>query len=200
MGNALADVLWGDVNPSGRLPLTFPASDAQTPLRTPAQYPGVDGVVSYSERLQVGYRWWDASSSAPLFPFGHGLSYTAFTYAELVVDATRAAPNVSVSFSVRNAGARAGREVPQLYVGFPDGAGEPPSQLRGFAALPLAPGEAATVALTLSPRDLSVWDAQAHAWARARGQFRVAVGASSRDVRLEATFQVDDEARAGAEA
>ena len=190
MGNALADVLWGDVNPSARLPLTFPATNADTPLRTPDQYPGVDGVVTYSERLEIGYRWWDAAMVQPLFPFGHGLSYTTFSYSALIIDSVAAAPNVTVSCTVTNSGARSGREVPQLYVAFPAAAGEPPSQLRGFAAVGLLPGESVTVSFALVPRDVSVWDADAHAWAAVRGDFGVAVGASSRDLRLRGTFTV----------
>ena len=189
MGNALADVLWGDVNPSGRLPLTFPAREADGPLQSPEQYPGVNGTVVYSERLLIGHRWWDAAGVAPLFPFGHGLSYTSFAYSGLAVDAATAAPAVRVSFFVQNVGAVAGKEVAQLYLAFPASAGEPPLVLRDFAALPLAPGERTLVEFVLDARAYSVWSVEAYAWQPvAGGAYGVSVGASSRDIRLTGSF------------
>jgi beta-glucosidase len=191
MGAALADVLYGDVNPAGRLPFTVPAADGDNPLPTPEQYPGVNGTVTYSEGLFIDYRWFDANGVAPRFPFGHGLSYTTFAYTNLIIDTASAAPAVRVSCTVTNVGGRAGREVPQLYVGFPPAAAEPPWVLRGFDSTPeLAPAASAPVAFELSQRDISTWDAGAHAWAPARGNFKIRVGASSRDVRLEGGFTV----------
>jgi beta-glucosidase len=190
MGNALADILWGDVNPSGRTPVTWPMAD-ETPMGTPQQWPGVGGVCEYSERLEIGYRWWDAHNATPRFAFGHGESYTVFAYADLSIDSTSAAPNVVVSWTVANSGARDGKEVAQLYVAFPAAAGEPPWQLRGVRALQLAAGGGPTAAnVTLTPRDLSIWDVGAHAWALQHGGFGVAVGASSRDFRLQGTFTI----------
>ena len=187
MGNALADVLWGDVNPSGRLPLTFPAREADGPLQSPQQYPGVNGTVEYTERLLIGYRYWDAAGLAPLFPFGHGLSYTSFAYTNLTVDAAGA--DVRVAFAVQNTGAAVGKEVAQLYLAFPAAAGEPPLVLRDFAALPLAPGETTNVEFVLDQRAYSVWDEAAYAWKTvAGGEYGVAVGASSRDIRLKGAF------------
>jgi len=190
MGNALADVLWGDVNPAARLPLTIPATDADNALPTPEQYPGINGTVTYTEKLLIDYRWFDSVNITPRFPFGHGLSYTSFGYAALVVDAASAAPAVIVSCTVTNTGSRAGREVPQLYLSFPAAADEPPWVLRGFDSVELAAGAASPVSFTLTQRDISTWDAGAHAWAPARGDFKVRVGASSRDVRLEGGFTV----------
>ncbi len=191
MGNALADILWGDVNPSGRLPVTFPAREADGPLQAPQQYPGVNGTAVYSEKLLIGYRWWDAAGVAPRFPFGHGLSYTAFAYSGLTVDATSAAPAVLVSFSVQNTGAVAGREVVQLYLAFPASAGEPPLVLRDFAALPLAPGETTLVHFTLDQRAYSVWSVADYAWQPVSGgTYGVSVGASSRDIRLTGSFTI----------
>ncbi len=190
MGSGLADILFGDVNPAGRLPFTVPMRNEDNPLPTPAQYPGINGTVTYSEGLFIDYRWFQAHNVTPRYAFGHGLSYTTFAYAGLVVDATSVAPAVRVSFTITNTGARAGREVPQLYVNFPAAAAEPPWVLRGFSSVELAAGASAPVALELAPRDLSVWDAAAHAWARARGDFRVRVGASSSDTRLEGAFSV----------
>jgi beta-glucosidase len=187
MGNALADVLWGDVNPSARLPLTIPMDDAQDPLPTPEQYPGVNGTVTYTERLLIDYRWFDASNVTPRFAFGHGLSYTSFAYASLSVAGDGVA-GVTVSFTLTNTGARAGREVPQLYLAFPAAAGEPPLVLRGFDSVEVAAGASAPVTFHLSPRDMSTWDVGAHAWALARGDFSIVVGASSRDARLTGAF------------
>ena len=190
MGHALADVLWGDVNPAGRLPVTFPVAAGDTPLQTPEQYPGINGSVVYSERLAIGYRWFDAAGVAPAFAFGHGLSYTSFAYSDLtLVDEGGAGGGVAVGFTLTNTGPRAGREVAQLYVGFPPSAGEPPLQLRDFASVPLAPGEALNVSLALDARGLSVWlpgpgGGEPGAWAVPPGVFLVAVGASSRDLRL----------------
>jgi beta-glucosidase len=190
MGNALADVLWGDVNPSGRLPLTFPMSDTDTPMQTPEQYPGVNGTVTYTEQLLIGYRWWDATGRTPLFPFGHGLSYTTFVYSGLTVDTASAAPSILVTATVTNTGNRSGTEIAQLYIGFPASAGEPPLVLRGFSDLSLSPGEYALASFELSPHDISTWDTLSYSWQVAHGTFNVAVGASSRDLRLSGQFQV----------
>ncbi|KAH3744391.1 glycoside hydrolase superfamily [Pelomyxa schiedti] len=182
-GNALAAVLFGDVNPSGRLPVTFPIADAQTPLQTPEQYPGVNLVETYTEQLLVGYRWYDAKGQVPLFPFGHGLSYTSFEYTAIT------ASNTGVSATVTNTGSRGGAEVVQLYIGFPSSAGEPPQVLRGFEKVTLAAGESTQVSFTLTPsKDLSTWDVESHSFVQQRGTFKAYVGASSRDIRLTASF------------
>jgi beta-glucosidase len=193
MGNALADVLFGDVNPSGRLPLTFPVSNADTPMQTPQQYPGVDGTVTYSEKLNIGYRWWQSQGLKPAFPFGHGLSYTTFQYSGLSIYPGSCSGNgcvVNVTFTVINSGGVAGREVPQLYVGFPASAGEPPSQLRGFQVVSLTPGDSEAVTFTLVPRDLSTWDVDGYKWALAAGSFGIFVGASSEDIRMMGSLAV----------
>jgi beta-glucosidase len=183
-GAAVAGVLFGDVNPSAKLPITFPAADADTPANTPAQFPGINGVATYSEGLQVGYRWFDAQQRTPLFPFGHGLSYTTFAYSGLSVRNT--GDGATATFTVRNTGRRAGAEVAQLYVGFPAAAGEPPRQLKGFERVELAPGQAQRVTIRLDARDFSVWDTGSHAWQPARGAFTVSVGGSSRSLPLQA--------------
>ena len=189
MGNALADVLFGDVNPSGRSPVTFPVLNSDTPLTTPEQYPGVNGVVTYTEGLHIGYRFFDAANVTPRFAFGHGLSYTSFTYAGLVVAPPDADGAVAVSFSITNSGGVDGREVPQLYLGFPPAAGEPPRSLRAFAALPIAAGATAPVNFKLQRRDYSVWaPTPTYAWTVVPGEFTVSVGASSRDIRLVGSF------------
>jgi beta-glucosidase len=186
-GAAVAGVLFGDVNPSGKLPITFPAADADTPANTAAQFPGVDGVAAYSEGLQIGYRWFDAQGRTPLFPFGHGLSYTTFAFSGLSVRNT--GDGATATFTVRNTGRRAGAEVAQLYLGFPAAAGEPPRQLKGFERVELAPGQSRRVTIRLGERDFSVWDTGSHAWQPVRGGFTVQVGDSSRSLPLQAPLK-----------
>ena len=193
-GNAIADVLFGKVNPSGKLPITFPNHENETRLTT-AQWPGlplapagakIGDYSFYTEKLQVGYRYYDAHgiSFSTGFPFGHGLSYTMFEYASLTVSAT----GMAVSFTVKNSGAVAGSEVAQLYIGYPPAAGEPPLQLKSFhKTKKLAPGETAMVTLALTKRDFSIWDAQAHKWSMVQGTFELDIGSSSRDIRLRGT-------------
>jgi beta-glucosidase len=185
-GAAVASVLFGDVNPSAKLPITFPAADADTPANTAAQFPGVNGVATYSEGLQVGYRWFDAQGRTPLFPFGYGLSYTTFAFSGLSVHNT--GHGATATFTVRNTGKRAGAEVAQLYLGFPAAAGEPPRQLKGFSRVELAPGQARRVTIELAARDFSVWDTGSHAWQPVRGGFTVQVGDSSRSLPLQAAL------------
>ena len=183
-GNAIAAVLFGDVNPSGRLPQTFPADNTALPTASPGQWPGSgDGQdASFSEGVQVGYRWFDTTKVTPLFPFGFGLSYTSFAYRHLHVK--RDGSDISVSFVVENTGARAGAEVAQLYVDDPRVTGEPPRQLRGYERVFLRPRQSTTVTLTLTPRSLAYWDTPSSTWTVAPGLYRILVGASSRDIRL----------------
>ena len=187
-GAAVAAVLFGDVNPSGKLPITFPAADADTPANTPGQFPGVDGVARYSEGLQIGYRWFDAQGKAPLFPFGYGLSYTTFAFSGLSVRNT--GDGALVSFTVRNTGDRAGADVAQVYSAFPTSAGEPPRQLKAFARVDLAPGQSKRVTLRLDARDFSVWDTGTHGWRAVPGVFTVSVGDSSRSLPLSAPVRI----------
>ncbi len=182
-GTAIARVLFGDIDPGGRLPATFPArqQDLPTEQGDPEQYPGVDGVVTYKEGVLVGYRWFDAKRIKPVFPFGFGKSYTRFTYRKLRVRGRR------VSFTVRNVGRRTGFAVPQLYTGIPVPAGttEPPRQLKGFTKLSLAPGRRKRVTLKLNRRSFSYYDVGKAAWTVAPGCARVFVGRSSRDLPLK---------------
>jgi beta-glucosidase len=187
-GNAVADVLFGRFNPSAKLPMTFPARAADQPTNTPAQYPGVDGTAHYSEGIFVGYRHYDARGIAPLFPFGHGLSYTTFEYANLRI--TRGAGTaVTVEADVTNTGNRIGGETVQLYVGSPAPAGvqEAPRELQGFQKMRLSPGQTGHFTFTLDARAFSFWDATAHRWRVAGGQYRIEVGRGSRDLRLNGT-------------
>ena len=195
-GDAIASVLFGDVNPSGKLPQTFPAAAADPPLLANAnQYPGVtvpgDAIgphSRYTEGLEVGYRWYDDHGIQPLFPFGHGLSYTTFNYSNLRVTSAAAGGTAQVAFDVTNSGNRAGAEVAQLYVGAPalNYAGEPLKQLRGYNRVVLAPGQTRHVALAVDSRAVSYWDSASHGWRVETGCHPVLVGSSSRDIRLQA--------------
>jgi beta-glucosidase len=182
-GNALADVLFGAVNPSGRLPVTFPNKDNEIGFTT-SQYPGVNNEANYSERLNVGYKWYGTNNVVPRFAFGHGLSYTTFTYSGLTVSGR------TVTATVANAGNVAGSEVAQLYIGYPASSGEPPLQFRAFSKVALAVSGRSTVTWTLADRDLSIWDATNHRWALQSGTFQIYVGASSQDIRLKGTLTV----------
>jgi beta-glucosidase len=188
-GNAVASVLFGDVNPAGKLPVTFPRADADTPAHTPDRWPGVNGTATYSEGLQIGYRWYDAQNIAPLFPFGYGLSYTTFRYSHLKVGH---GDEVKVGVDVTNTGSRAGADVAQLYVGAPPAAGEPPRRLRGFQKVYLRPGQTRHLTFTLNRRAFSVWDATVHAWTTVPGPHQLWVGDSSRNLPLRAIVHVGD--------
>lgn len=189
-GNALAQVLFGDVNPSGKLPVTIPPSANQVPTSAAAQWPGVNGHVAYSEGLQIGYRWYDANNVVPLFPFGFGLSYTTFGYSNLTVSVVSPSGQVQIGFDLTNTGNLTGAEVPQLYLGFPPATGEPPKLLKGFQKITLTPGQTQHVIFNLDWEDLANWDATARGWIVTPGQFQVLVGASSRDIRLTGSVTV----------
>ncbi|MHB8595669.1 MAG: beta-glucosidase [Ktedonobacteraceae bacterium] len=196
-GSALADILFGDVTPSGKLPVTFPRSDSDTPVSSPEQYAGRGGYVAhYSEGLGVGYRGYDQFGIEPLFPFGYGLSYTSFAYAHLQVEpgTTDGTRNVQVSFTVTNTGGCMGAEVTQVYLGLPESTSEPPRRLVGWAKVELAPGETGEITVTLDPNatshPLSYWNVNTHGWETASGDYNVYVGASSRDIRLTDTLRV----------
>jgi beta-glucosidase len=187
-GDAIASLLFGDVSPSAKLPATFPASDAQGPLTSPERFPGVGDVVRYDEGLLVGYRWFDAQGQEPAFPFGHGLAYTQFSYGKLRVLRSYHRGGAVAKVRVRNTGDREGAEVVQLYVGFPEGSGEPPKVLKAFRKVELAPGERSTVTLMLDRRDLSVWSEARGDWVVPRGRFELMAGSSSRDIRASGSF------------
>jgi beta-glucosidase len=186
-GTALTRVLFGDVDPGGRLPVTFPAAAADLPTAgDPEAYPGVGEVVTYKEGVLVGYRWYDAHRLPVAFPFGHGLSYTSFRYAGLQVERTSRHSAV-VRFRVTNTGSRRGFAVPQLYVGMPRPAGviQPPRQLKGFAKLSLAPGASRLVSLRLDRRSLAYWSEAADDWRVEPGCYGIVIGTSSRHFVLD---------------
>ena len=177
-GTSLAAVLYGAANPSGHLPITFPASLADVPAATPAQFPGVGNTVQYSEGLLVGYRWYDAKSVKPLFPFGYGLSYAHFSYSGLQLQGSvDGVTPVKVSATVTNDGKVAGSDVAQLYLGFPAAAGEPPRKLVDFTRVTLAPGQSQRVSFTINPSDEWWWNGTA--WDETSGTYQVYVGNSS---------------------
>ena len=191
-GHAVADVLTGKVNPSGKLPLSFPRSVEDTLASNPEQYPGVNGVVHYSEGLEVGYRAYTAHKIKPLFPFGFGLSYTAFKFDGLTVSRQPGGDNTIVRFTVTNTGKRAGAEVAQVYLGFPPIAegNEPPLQLKGFSKVMLNAGESKMVEVKLDARAFSYWSEKIHSWTLAQGEFAVMVGDSSANTPLKANLEV----------
>jgi beta-glucosidase len=189
-GNVVADLLFGDVNPSGKLPMTFPQAEERVPAHTKKQYPGVNGTATYSEKLQVGYRWYDAQKVEPLFPFGFGLSYTKFELANLTVSAVAADGAASIQLDVTNTGKREGAEVVQVYVAAPPDAGEPPKQLKGFAKVFLKPGQTRPITIALDARAFSIWDTQSSKWTLVPGRHEIQVGNSSRNLSLRANVTV----------
>lgn len=186
-GAALAAVLFGARDPGGRLPVTFPASEADLPTAgDPSRYPGTAGQnVFYREGVLVGYRWYDARGIAPAYPFGFGLSYTRFAYDDLQVEG---GDPLVVTARVANTGDHPGTEVAQLYVGIPTAPGldQPPSQLKGAQRVRLAPGASERVRFTLDARARSTWDPARRAWVRPSGCTEIKVGGSSRDLPLRA--------------
>ncbi|WP_431206953.1 glycoside hydrolase family 3 C-terminal domain-containing protein [Burkholderia cepacia] len=182
-GQAIADLLFGDANPSGRLPLTFPKQEADLPQ--PAIDPSRTQTI-YAEGLAYGYRWFDAKAIEPLFPFGYGLSYTTYALSALSARAD-AAGNVTVGVTVTNTGARAGAQTVQIYAALPASLGEPPKRLVGWTKVALQPGEARTVSVAVPAQRFAVWDANAHAWRIAAGSYGLSAAASSRDPQAQST-------------
>jgi beta-glucosidase len=187
-GPALASVLYGDTDPAGRLPLTFPAGEDQGPGSTARTYPGEDGAVHYDEGPDTGYRFYRRHGQEPLFPFGHGLSYTTYSYASLGLHHDTAAGDLVVGADVRNTGSRTGHEVVQVYVAPPGQGGAAPAVLRAFRKVSLAPGARERVELRIPLTDLTSWDGTAGERRLVRGPYRVRVGRSSTDLPLERTI------------
>jgi beta-glucosidase len=193
---AIANILFGEVNPSGKLPISFAKSDADLP------HPTIQGInmmpppgpdrrhrgqmkpfdVDYTEGLKVGYKWFEAENKQPLFDFGHGLSYTSFSYSDLKADAKQ------VSFTVKNAGQKDGAEVAQVYVELPASAGESFKRLVAWQRLWLAAGDSKQVSLMLDPLYLSIFDVEKNKWSEVTGEYKILVGGSSNDTPLAAEF------------
>ena len=199
---ALANILFGDVNPQAKLPATFARSDADLPhpaifgsdqRPTPQATPPPGGVtappqrfqmkpfdIDYTEGLKVGYKWFQAENKQPLFAFGHGLSYTSFAYSDLTATID------SVSFKVRNTGKRAGAEIAQVYASLPASANEPPKRLVAWEKVVLSPGEAKMVTLKLDPKFLSIFNEEKDDWELLSGDYRIFVGGASDSTPLSA--------------
>lgn len=176
-GNSIVDVLFGEVNPSGKLAWSWPKSYADTAVAQCGTY-NANNVV-YNERFYVGYRWHDAKKIEPLFPFGYGKSYTTFAYSNI-----RALPGIGVSVTVKNTGKVAGKEVVQLYAAYPGAQVERcVKELKGFQKVALAPGEEKTLVFRLAPRDLAYWDEFLHRFRTDAGTYELLVGASSADIK-----------------
>jgi beta-glucosidase len=200
--DAVANILFGDVNPSAKLPMTFPKSEADLPhpqlVVPPPGAQGKDAVmrtgqakptfsVKYDEGLKVGYKWYDAENKAVLFPFGHGLSYTTFAYSGLKVGTGN---ETGVTFTVKNSGRREGAEIAQIYASLPPSTGEPPKRLVGFSKVSLKPGESKNVTVNIQPKYLSIFDESKDAWYLVPGRYTIMVGGSSRDLPLSQTIDV----------
>jgi beta-glucosidase len=184
-GHALADVLLGDAEPGGRLPTTWPAAEEGLLSTRPA-----GGVLSYTEGLFIGYRGYDRDGREPLFPFGHGLGYTTWSYDSITVDCDEANPpgaaGVAVCVGVRNTGARPGREIVQVYASRPDSAVERPVKwLAGFAAVDAGPGEAVNVGILIPERAFEHWSDRG--WTLEAGTFTLSAGSSSASLPLTGT-------------
>jgi beta-glucosidase len=190
-GNGLADVLFGDVNPSGKLPVTFLRAWEDTPALS--TYPGREGRTEYAEGIFVGYRYYDREKKDVLFPFGHGLSYTQFSYGPLTVSVPPGMSKYSraVTLDVTNSGNRPGEEVVQIYVSDRHApVPRPPVELKAFAKVSLAPGEKRTVRITLDESSFAFFDAASGRWTVAPGTFEILAGSSSRDIRSRATTEI----------
>jgi beta-glucosidase len=194
---AIANILFGEVNPSAKLPVTFAKSDADLPHPqiagmnlTPAG--GRGGLppfdIPYTEGLKVGYKWFDAENKEPLFPFGFGLSYTAYAYSGLKV--TPAGNGLTVTFSVKNTGRRGGQEIAEVYASLPPGAGEPSKRLVGWDKVELAPGQSKTVTVNVEPLFLSIFNEEKNGWQVVGGDYKVLVGGSSKTLPLANTVKL----------
>jgi len=183
-GAAVAALIFGTVNPSGKLPVTFPASLSQVPAQTTAQWPGTSAGVTYSEGVNIGYRWYQSQNITPLFPFGYGLSYTKFSFSNLNVGAFNASGQATVTATITNTGSVAGADVAQLYVGDPAASQDPPQQLKSFQRVTLNPGQSSTVSFPLTIHDLASWSSADNAWEAQAGTYSISVGDSSASLPL----------------
>ncbi len=191
-GNAMADILFGDVNPSGKLCCTFPEKLNDSPPHAMGNYPGKNKEVDYAEGVFVGYRYFDSKNVEPLFPFGHGLSYTTFSYSDLELEPVNTDDEiVKVMVNVKNTGDRAGAEVVQLYVSDAKASvPRPAKELKAFEKIKLQAGEAHTVSFILSRDAFSFYDEESETWKTESGLFKILIGSSSRDIRQKTDFML----------
>ncbi|MFZ6029102.1 MAG: glycoside hydrolase family 3 C-terminal domain-containing protein [Chloroflexota bacterium] len=196
-GNAVASILLGETNPSGKLPITFPKKIEDNPAFINVSHPGCRAV-SYGEGIFVGYRYYDKKAVEPLFPFGHGLSYTTFEYRSASEvqraskDALDAGETIAISLTVENTGRVAGQEVVQLYVADPESSlPRPPKELKGFAKVALQPGERKVVTFELDQRSFAFYDPYQKAWVAETGEYEILFASSSRDVRAKVTVALE---------
>jgi len=188
-GHVLCDILTGDICPSGKLPFTLPKTYADTPVARYGEYQKTN--CKYNEDILVGYRAYDHDNIQPLFPFGHGLSYSSFVYSDLELSdgANGTNDGLTVRFKVKNVGTIAAMEVAQVYIGDPVCSVKcPPKELKNFQKVALQPGETADICLTITSQDLSFYDEETKSWKLEPGEFTVNVGSSSRDIRLRGSF------------
>jgi beta-glucosidase len=192
-GNAIAALLFGDADPSGHLPETFPVNASQgvahggTVLTPNLQFPGNGTDVDYSEGVDVGYRYYDTHGQTPLFPFGYGLSYTSFAYSHLWVTPARGGA-ATAQVTITNTGRVTGAEVAQLYLTDPAAAGEPPFQLKGFQKVALAPGQSQRLSFQITRQDMSYYQTSSSSWVSAPGWYRISIGSNERDLPLSAPY------------
>jgi beta-glucosidase len=183
-GAAMAALIFGTVDPSGKLPVTFPASLSQVPAQTTAQWPGTPTGPVYSEGVDIGYRWYQSQNITPAFPFGFGLSYTNFSFSNLNVGAFSANGTATATATITNTGSVAGADVAQLYVGDPAASQDPPEQLAGFQRVTLNPGASATVTFPLTIHDLASWSPADNQWEAQAGTYSIKVGDASSSLPL----------------
>ncbi|MBR7835101.1 glycoside hydrolase family 3 C-terminal domain-containing protein [Actinospica durhamensis] len=186
-GAATAALIFGTVDPSGKLPVTFPSSLSQVPAQTTAQWPGTATGTTYSEGVDIGYRWYQSQNITPAFPFGYGLSYTDFSFSNLSVGAFNSDGNATVTATVTNTGSVAGADVAQLYVGDPAASADPPEQLKGFQRVSLTPGQSATVSFPIDIHDLASWSSADNQWEAQAGTYSIKVGDASNNLPLSGT-------------
>lgn len=195
-GHALASILFGDVNPSGKLPFAFPARLEDNSAHALGEYPGDSINVSYNESIFVGYRWADKQKKArPLFPFGHGLSYTTFAYGKPIADKKTLLPGETITFTlpVKNTGTREGQEIVQLYISDKKSSlPRPVKELKGFSKVHLAPGQEKTVTFTIDKEALSFFDDTKHEWVAEPGKFEALIGASATDIKGVVSFELKE--------
>ena len=187
-GNSLAEIVFGLINPSGKLPTTFPLCIEDTPAYS--SYPGNELQMNYDEKLLVGYKWYEKKNVRPLFPFGHGLSYTTFEFKDLIISFEEQ-DEFLCSFEITNKGKFAGHETAQCYIGHVGVNDEEPNKrLTGFSKVFLQPGESQEVNIKLHLKDFSIWDVSSAAWKRIEGKYLVSIGSSSEDIKLKQLIDV----------